>query len=385
MGENLQIVSFQWPIPANYGGVIDVYYKLLALQRLNVDFTLHSYAYRDRRSPDISLSPAGNTFIYPRETALKRALRTKPYIIDSRRDELLYKRLATLPAGTPILYEGLHTTAFLDDAALADKLKIVRTHNVEHEYYRLLAKNSSGLKKIYLHSEALKLARYEKILHHADIILAISPDDAEYFSKHYPKAKTIHLPCFYDDADLHTSTPLPLSGDEPKYILYHGNLAVEENVEAVKYIIKHLLPLFGESFPLKVAGRDCETSLRLLIEHTPNAQLIDSPSIEEMNSLIANASITLLITNQNTGIKLKLLDTIAKARGNIIASKEMVGDPVLGSLLRVANTPSEQRLAIKELLNHVPDVKELQFRRDTLRAAYDNDLNAQRILSLIRN
>ena len=41
MDKYLNIVSFNIPYPANYGGVIDVYYKLEALRACGVKLILH--------------------------------------------------------------------------------------------------------------------------------------------------------------------------------------------------------------------------------------------------------------------------------------------------------------------------------------------------------
>ena len=39
----LHVIALNIPYPPNYGGVIDIYYKLLALHRLGVRLILHCY------------------------------------------------------------------------------------------------------------------------------------------------------------------------------------------------------------------------------------------------------------------------------------------------------------------------------------------------------
>lgn len=41
----LHIVSFHIPIPQNYGGVIDIYYKVKALHDIGVKVILHCFEY----------------------------------------------------------------------------------------------------------------------------------------------------------------------------------------------------------------------------------------------------------------------------------------------------------------------------------------------------
>ena len=45
MDKYINIVAFNIPWPANYGGVIDVYYKMLALHRCGVKIFLHCFEY----------------------------------------------------------------------------------------------------------------------------------------------------------------------------------------------------------------------------------------------------------------------------------------------------------------------------------------------------
>ena len=49
----LNVVSFDVPFPPNYGGVIDVYYKLVALRDSGVKIYLHAFVYGRQPSPQL--------------------------------------------------------------------------------------------------------------------------------------------------------------------------------------------------------------------------------------------------------------------------------------------------------------------------------------------
>ena len=53
MDKYLNIVSFNIPYPANYGGVIDVYYKLEALRACGVKLILHCFEYERPHAPEL--------------------------------------------------------------------------------------------------------------------------------------------------------------------------------------------------------------------------------------------------------------------------------------------------------------------------------------------
>lgn len=176
--KHLHIISFSVPYPPNYGGVIDVYYKLLALHHAGIKTHLHCYEYDRGPAPELE-EICEEVQYYPRKTGLSSAGSLKPYIVQSRQSEVLINNL--LKDNHPVLFEGLHSCFFLDDKRLNGRIKIYRESNIEHQYYFNLfkAEYKPGPKMYYL-IEALKLRFYEKVLHHADLMLVVSESDTQY-------------------------------------------------------------------------------------------------------------------------------------------------------------------------------------------------------------
>ncbi|MBK7589454.1 MAG: hypothetical protein IPI22_14555 [Bacteroidetes bacterium] len=48
MSNKLHIISLDIPYPPDYGGMIDVFYKLKALSSLGLEITLHCFEYGSR-------------------------------------------------------------------------------------------------------------------------------------------------------------------------------------------------------------------------------------------------------------------------------------------------------------------------------------------------
>ena len=69
MDKYLNIVSFNIPYPANYGGVIDVYYKLEALHACGVKLILHCFEYERPHAPELE-SICDKVFYYKRRTGV---------------------------------------------------------------------------------------------------------------------------------------------------------------------------------------------------------------------------------------------------------------------------------------------------------------------------
>ena len=182
---NLHIVTLNIPFPPDYGGMIDTYYRIRALHKLGVLIHLHCFEYGRQHSKELE-SLCETTSYYPRRSGLLRQFSTTPYIVSSRKSTILLDSL--IRNDYPILFDGLHTTFYINHPALLDRKKFVRIHNIEHNYYKSLAKNESNLlKKEYFRLESAKLQHYERVLEKADCIFPISEKEQEYFKNRVPE------------------------------------------------------------------------------------------------------------------------------------------------------------------------------------------------------
>ena len=103
MSKHLHIVSFDVPLPANYGGVIDVFYKLKALHQLGVKIHLHCF-YNDRESKKELETYCENITYYKRKSALKSYFSVLPFVVKTRSDKKLISNLNK--DNEPVLFEG---------------------------------------------------------------------------------------------------------------------------------------------------------------------------------------------------------------------------------------------------------------------------------------
>ena len=181
--KHLHIVAFDIPYPPDYGGVIDIFFKLKALHEQGVQIILHTFKYSREEASELEIF-CSEVHYYERNMGLKSALHKRPYIVFSRKSDEMLERL--LQDNYPILFEGLHTTAWLNHPELEKRRKLVRAHNVEHDYYKGLAESETQLKKkVFFKTEAEKLKKYESVLKQAQKILAISKNDFSYFAGKY--------------------------------------------------------------------------------------------------------------------------------------------------------------------------------------------------------
>jgi len=279
--KHIHIISFDVPYPANYGGVIDVFYKAKALAEQGVKVHLHCFEYGRKKVPELEFF-FHKVHYYKRDISKKHLFKSNPYIIETRISERLVTNL--LQDDYPIIMEGLHTTGLLLEKRLKHRKRIVRTHNIEHEYYGNLSRAETDLfKKYYYFNEAVKLKKYEKILAKADILLAISRTDYKYFSAKYKSV--VYVPAFHPYAAVRSLT------GQGKYVLYHGNLSVPENINAVTTLLNEVFR--NSKIPFKIAGLNPPRSLWRMVAECPLAEMIANPDDDKLNDLIKNAHVNI--------------------------------------------------------------------------------------------
>lgn len=369
---HLHIISFDIPYPANYGGVIDVFYKLHALKKAGIKVHLHCFEYW-RKPSEVLNGLCHKIHYYPRNTGLRAALSLDPYIVVSRRSDQLLRNLAS--DDHPILFEGLHSCYYLDHPMLSKRMKIYRESNIEHQYYYNLAKvDPNPLKKLYFIIASIKLRNYQRVLKHASLILAVSKADVLYLRKKFRSLQVEFLPSFHPNYELQIPEG---TGD---YVLYHGNLQVAENLVVAEFLIRKVFSHSHHRFVL--AGMNPPITLQKLVQQYPNIELYGNPSDKQLFDLIRNAQVHVLITFQATGLKLKLLNTLYNGR-HVIVNDAMLNGTGLEQLCHISNTPAEIISAVNKLSVAPLSNQARKLRFEALDNGFSNEKNTDKLIGFI--
>lgn len=371
----LNIIAFDVPYPANYGGIVDVLFKLKSLHAAGVSITYHCFYYKGHNPPAKELEKyCDKLFYYERKKSLFKLFFSRlPYIVTTRNNAELLINLFANPG--PVLMDGIQCTYWLLHEDIHHKGILFRANNIEHEYYDSLANEEKNLlKKWYLRSEAKKLRNFEWQLRHADAILCVAKQDIPHFEQY---SKTYHIPPFLDDSE---HGDLQLMSGIGDFVLFQGNLSVRENEKAAEHIIQSIAPLTKHK--IIIAGKDPSASLLKSAENMKHVQIIASPPQEKMAELIGTAQVNLLMTFQQTGIKLKLLHALQSGKHIIINSKMEDGD-IFGQMCEVIDDS-------KEVVNRIDQLMQIEFspamkaERDLkFNAIYANDKKANQIIEIM--
>ncbi len=371
--KHLHIVTHDVPWPADYGGVIDLFYKLKALYALGVKIHLHCFTQGRTAQPELN-KYCSTVKYYQRKNYIKGFSLQLPLIVNSRVNTELITDLQK--DNYPVLLEGIHCTYYLNSEQLYNRKVLVRLHNAEFEYYKQLAKLETGFfKRLYFLNESRLLKKYEKSIAGKATFLAVSKHDVELYRQLF-SAKDIHyLPVFL---------PFTLAtGKEGKgnFCLYHGNLAINENEKAALWLLQNVFNTL--TIPFVIAGKNPSKKLQTLAHQYQHTCLVINPSPSEMQDLIAKAHIHILPSLNNTGIKLKLLNALFNGR-HCLVNKAAANGSGLENFCHLTEDAVSFQKKIKELYSLPFTEPEVQQRQGLLNTQYNNEVNAQRLMTFLQ-
>lgn len=373
MDKHLHIISFIVPFPVNYGGVFDIYHKIVALHAAGIKIHLHCFSENNRRQNELN-QYCERVYYYPRKKGIAGMSLQLPYIVSSRLDRKLWYRLDE--NDYPVLIEGIHAAGWLLNASTKKRKIILRLHNVEHEYYRqLFLSSSSTLKKMYYHFEAALLRKFEqKIASIPDHILTVSSEDAETYRRLF-KVNTVDvLPVFTG-----FTHDVPPSGTG-SFCLYHGNLSVSENEKAVAWLLNEVFSNFD--VPFVIAGKKPSPALKQFVARFSNAHLVADPTVAKMQSLIAEAQCHVLPSFNTTGVKLKIINALFHGRHCIVNGAAVKGSG-LETVCHIAQTPEQFRERVQILTTIPLTPAEIDSRRLVLQNLFNEEKNCKRLIQRI--
>jgi glycosyltransferase involved in cell wall biosynthesis len=370
--KHLHIISFNVPFPADYGGAVDVFYKIKALAENGVNIHLHCFDYGRGEQP-ILTKYCNSVQYYERFTGHKGISNTLPYIVASRKNEALLQDL--LKDNHPVLMEGVHCTCPLLDKRFDNRNCFVRLHNVEHTYYYDLRRStSSPLKKLYYWLESRLLKSYEKKIAPKAAFMGITGDDTAIYKNELGCKDISVLPLFIPDWQVQCPEGMGC------YCLYHGDLSVAGNEKAALWLIKEIFSRLH--VPFVIAGKNPSEKIYAAAQENGHTCIVANPSDKEIQDMIAKAHINVLPSYTTTGIKIKLVNALFNGRHCVVNDATVVGSG-LESACHIGTNANAFREIIAQLYHQPFAEHEIELRKRLLGDKFCNNTNAKKMISTI--
>ena len=365
----IHIISFDNPFPPNYGGVIDVFYKIKSLHQLGFEIYLHCF-YDDRSEVSEELKAIAKTvFLYKKNRNPLFLFSSIPLSVTSRFHKDLIQNINSIEA--PILFEGLQTTMILNKIKLGNRKLFLRLHNLESNFYAGMSKNeTSFLKKMLYYLESKKYTSYQNKIVDFDCVFTLSKMEFEYVKT--KTEKVCYIPVFHGNETFNSSSEFG------NYVFYHGDLRLPDNKKAVSYLIR----LFQKipDYKLIIASSNGKEFVEKQFHEAKNVAFITIENEVHLAALLANAHINVMLSFQQAGTKLKIVNSLFKSRFCLI-NDNMVDDERIVSLCEIAN--SEKEFIEKINLLKSQPFNQNKERESVLLEVYNDLDNAKKLESFL--
>lgn len=313
-------------VPADAGGRVESLNLLRAAAAAGVELTVVVPGVLDRPAQDAHRAalPAGTALHFvPRREGAAALLSPQPYVFASRPvPAALVGQLAADHDRTP--WDAVVAVSFRSAPtalALARALRLpmlVRSYNIESDYFDALARSSSLPRSLMYRLEAAKLRRAERRLHADPTIVAfaeIGEKDAEARRRHTGRT-VLFVPPFVGDRPIVGRPPVDTStpGSEP-VLLFLGSLDFANNIEGIRWFAQRVWPgvrdrttRAGAPARFRVAGRRASPALVEELEAAGAEVLVDVPDVAPV---LAGADVFLNPVLAGAGVNIKMVEAMA--------------------------------------------------------------------------
>jgi len=385
------------PLPPRDGEAVAVLSLAKAYKSLGCEIDLLSFNTSKHYSDPTKFSnqehPYGSIFSITLNTdlnylaAIRNLFGKKSYNIERFRSKDMIEKLKSILDNNDydaVQLESLYMAPYADLVKGQSKaFVIMRSHNLEFKIWEDMADNQSNkLLKWYYNLAARRLKNYEiEVRNKFDLLLAISEvDQKEYHRLSY----TI------------TSKAVPIGIELKQYpysaykdkstikLAYLGSLDWRPNIEAVEWFFNEVWPSVyskHKNIEFHLAGRNPVDSIKNL-EH---AGLYFHGEVESAIDFISDQDIIIVPLLSGSGVRVKVLESMAMGKLVISSSKGFEGIQVTNSTnVLIADDKNEFIHAINSAINNRETIRRIgEAARDFIENNYNPKTQASQILKSI--
>jgi len=309
------------PFPADHGAKVDIWRRIVAMHNMGYHLQLICWSsdiptekernrieamcdeliilpfYRSPLKKFIKLFRASLFSLYPAETYTYTDI----------------KRLRTQVEsfGADIIWSETYTPGLvaLKISKLCGIPLFYRSHNVEFLYAKAITDSIEEMtfrERIYRYFVRLNLKRFEIDLRKkSHTVYDISMDDLSLWRTVSDEGNSIWLPPFYTHID-----PIPLQAIDKKIdFLFVGNLFMENNISALKWLTESVMPLVHKSIPdaqLQIVGSNPTEHIYEYLSSFPYIDIV--LNAEDIEPYINDAKVIVNPALRGSGITIKTID-----------------------------------------------------------------------------
>ncbi|WP_131745391.1 glycosyltransferase [Frankia sp. Cppng1_Ct_nod] len=266
--------------------------------------------------------PGAAVIRLPRRPGPMAHLGPRPFAYASRPVGALRRALTVTPRRADAVISYSCRVAHLgEQIARAWRIPhLVRAHNIDSEYFRILTRSTSGPRSAACAIEYRKLRHAEDALHHSPDVTCIADISVEDHAWRRARCsvRTMHLPPFLPGSVTGGAGATggagtdAASGGVPGRLLFVGSLDTPTNIEALRWFLDTCWSSVRVRHPdasLQVVGRRGDPELVAWLRgHSRVSVHTDVPSV---SGYVAGASVSLNPMRSGSGVNIKVVEAMA--------------------------------------------------------------------------
>lgn len=376
-GKSILVVAGDYPYPPNQGMVVDIWNRILILEKIGLKIDLICTVKGNTDSLDKSeiVKHVNHFWIVNRKNRVIDLFSKETIQVKSR---VALSRLVINQHYDYLLLEADYVAEILNNKTITYDYAILRSHNNEGVYYKNLGESTPNIfKKFYYFSEAFKFNKTEPaLLKKVKNVLFVSMDEKKRYDKQLKGINTLFLPPV-----IKLETKLRQLNN--KTVLFIGSLYIDNNREGIQYYIKNVHPYLSQldGYKFILAGNTKHHKLQWIediLRANKNVIFYDTP--DDLEPLYAQASVFLNPMLHGAGVKLKTVEAIVNGLPVICFPTGIEGTGLqqgIGNL--TARNAGEMRRYFEKLLNGTSTEKQDIVRKG--QKFITENYDAERLLS----
>jgi glycosyltransferase involved in cell wall biosynthesis len=236
-------------------------------------------------------------------------------------------------------------------------------HNVESMIWeRHAAVAASPLRRAYLRRQWHRMLAFERHqCRQFDHVVAVSPEDAEWFARAYGVRNVTSVPT---GVDTDYFQPADHGPQDPHALVFTGSMDWMPNGDAMQFFADDVLPGIAAELPdvtLSIVGRKPSPAVRALAARHPRLSV--TGTVPDVRPYLARARVFVVPLRIGGGTRLKIYEAMAMGKAIVSTSIGAEGLPVRhGEHLLIADTPAAFAAAVLRLLRDPEEAAALGVR-----------------------
>ncbi|AOW99360.1 glycosyl transferase [Moorena producens PAL-8-15-08-1] len=339
----ITLVCHDIPYPPIHGARLDMWRRIKAFSNLGIDIQVICWCSHTPKPEEVLeiRKYAKQVFLikFPRTLGsfirriidlLKYPLEVTSRIVRGKELKLLLSDVAAFNPDV-IFLDGIHGGEVASQLSQhLNRLLVIRSHNIEHLYYKRKLASAKGLNKLKRYLSLSNLEKYEiNLLKKSTLFYDISLDDLNFWrSQGLNNGRYLPPLIEFPEENREAISRNKLSPNPVYDIVFLGNLFSDNNVAGIIWFITQVMPIIRlelPTFTILIAGSNPVQHVRQLCEETAEVDLkinpVSSTEVYKSGRVLINP------VSAGSGVSIKSLEMLVSGRPIVSTPQGIAGLP----------------------------------------------------------